>query len=224
MMVTGTVDVYFDYISPYAYLAWPSIRELCRRHGCELRASPVLFSGLLNAHGNLGPAEVPAKRLYAFRHAQRSARDLGLALRCPPTHPFNPLLPLRATCAVDEPFLRGQVISTLFDALWGQGRPIDTAAALGAALGLGGFDSAALIEAAGSPEAKARLRGNTDEAAARGVFGVPTAVVDDELYWGVDSLSHLDRHLGGDALTDNGELDRWRQVDASANRRPKSRR
>jgi len=220
-VVTRTMDFYFDYVSPYAYLAWPSISELCRRHDCRLRPIPVLFAGLLNAHGNLGPAEVPAKRLYTFRHAQRLARDLGLPLRCPPSHPFNPLLPLRATSVVDEPALRRRVISTFFDTVWGQGKPIDSADAVRAVLDLAGCDFQAIIEAAGGAEAKSLLRQRTDEAVARGVFGVPTAVVDDELYWGVDSLSHLDRHLRGDAQADDGELDRWRHVDASANRRPK---
>lgn len=219
-MDTRTVDFYFDYVSPYAYLAWPSICELCRRHGCSLRATPVLFAGLLNAHGNLGPAEIPAKRLYIFRHAQRLARDLGLPLRCPPSHPFNPLLPLRATCAVDEPEPRRRVISAFFDALWGQGKAIDTAAAVRSCLDPAGLDPEAVIEAAGGPAAKAQLRQQTDAAVARGVFGVPTAVVDGEVYWGVDSLPHLDSHLRGDAPSDDGELERWRHVEASARRRP----
>ena len=169
-MATRTVDFYFDYVSPYAYLAWPSICGLCRQYEYQLRATPVLFAGLLNAHGNLGPAEVPAKRLYAFRHAQRVARDLGLPLRCPPAHPFNPLLALRVTCVVDDPSLRSQVISTLFDAVWGRGKPIDTPAAVRAAFDSLGFDLEAFIKAAGDPEAKARLRRQTDEAVAHGVF------------------------------------------------------
>ncbi len=217
------MDFYFDYVSPFAYLAWPSIGELCRRHDCRLRPIPVLFAGLLNAHGNLGPAEVPAKRIYIFRHAQRLARDLGLPLRCPSSHPFNPLLPLRATCVVDEPALRSRVISVFFDTVWVQGKPIDTADAVRTCLDLAGCDSRAIVEAAGGADAKAVLRQQTDDAATRGVFGVPTAVVDDELYWGVDSLSHLERHLRGDALADDGELDRWRHVDASASRRPKAK-
>jgi 2-hydroxychromene-2-carboxylate isomerase len=220
-VVTGPVDFYFDYVSPYAYLAWPRVCDLCRRHDLRLRATPVLFFGLLNAHGNLGPAEIPAKRLYVFRDAQRVARDLGLPLRCPPSHPFNPLLPLRLTGVVDDPSLRSRVISTLFDVLWGQGKAIDTAAAIQAALGTAGIDTQALVDAADRPEAKARLRQRTEEAATRGVFGVPTVVVDDELYWGVDSLPHLDRHLRGEARVDDGELERWRHVEASARRRSK---
>lgn len=224
MVGKRNVDFYFDYVSPYAYLAWPSIGEICRHHGCELRPIPVLFAGILNAHGNVGPAEVPAKRLYAFRNAQRIAQDVGRPLRCPPTHPFNPLLPLRLTCIIDEPSLRTQVISVLFDAVWGQGKPIDTATAVRHSLAHGGFDVEPIINAAGNSVAKARLRRQTDEAVACGVFGVPTAVVDDEVFWGVDSLSHLDRHLRGDALTDDGELERWRCIEASASRRPKNQR
>ena len=218
-MGTRSVDFYFDYVSPFAYLAWPRVRDLCRDTDYDLRAVPVLFAGLLSAHGNIGPAEMPAKRLYIFRHAQRLARDLDLPLRCPPSHPFNPLLPLRATSAVDEPALRARVISVFFDTVWGQAKPIDTVEAALACLDQAGCDSQAILDAAGNPEVKARLRRQTEEAEARGVFGVPTAVVDGEVYWGVDSLTHLDRHLRGDALGDDGELERWRQVEASASRR-----
>lgn len=217
--IKQTVDFYFDYISPYAYLAWSQIRQLIVRHNCALRPTPVLFAGLLNAQGNLGPAEIPAKRLYVFRNAQRLAQDVGIPLRCPPNHPFNPLLPLRVTCVIQQPELQARVIIALFDTLWGQGRPIDTPEAVGRVLHELGLEPEPLIAQTKEPITKAQLNQNTNEAVVRGAFGVPTMVVDDELFWGFDSLPHLDRYLRGEEQLDHAEMERWKDVPATAGRK-----
>ena len=87
---------YFDFISPYAFLAWTQIRGIAARCEREVEPVPVLFAGLLNAHDQKGPAEIPAKRRYLFKDIARKAHRLGVAsVAPPPAHPFNPLLPLR---------------------------------------------------------------------------------------------------------------------------------
>ena len=87
------VYFYFDPISPYAWLAWHRCQPLIGEN--RLIPRPVLFAGLLGAHGTKGPAEIPAKRHYTFLDVQRWACVYGLTLRGPPAHPFNPLAPLR---------------------------------------------------------------------------------------------------------------------------------
>ncbi len=218
-MTERTVSFYFDYISPYVYFAWPELRKITARHGCTLAPVPVLFAGLLTAQGNIGPAEIPAKRVYVFRDAQRLARDLDRPFRCPPSHPFRPLLPLRVTSAVERPEPRAQVIDALLDAVWGRGRAIDSPETIAVALAGTGLDSQDLVEKAGAPETKAALRDQTDAAVARGVFGVPSMMVGEELFWGFDSLAHLDRHLAGEPAYDEAELQRWREVPATAGRK-----
>ena len=95
-----TMRYVFDFVSPYAWVGWRPARALAERHGLELTPEPVLFAGLLDAHGNVGPAEVPAKRAYIFKDAYRKARARGLPpLVLPPAHPFNPLVALRAVTA-----------------------------------------------------------------------------------------------------------------------------
>jgi 2-hydroxychromene-2-carboxylate isomerase len=189
----------FDVISPYAYVAWHRVHAVAARHGRAVEPVPVLFAGLLGAHGTKGPAEVPAKRAYVFKDAARAARVAGVSFGMPPEHPFNPLLALRVAGEPMDEERRRALITALFGAVWGGGGPGVTDPATVAAIASGvGLDGAALIAAAGREPAKARLRAATDAAIAAGVFGVPTMLVDGELFWGNDSLDHVDRFLAGE--------------------------
>src|SRR5690349_6890439 len=94
-MAPATIRFYFDYESPNAYLAWTQLPQLAARHGYAVEARPVLYAGLLEAHGQLGPAEIPAKGRWMSRNLARKARLLGVPLNPPAFLPFNPLLALR---------------------------------------------------------------------------------------------------------------------------------
>lgn len=195
---------YFDFISPYAYLAWTQLRAR------DLTPVPILFAGLLEAHGTRGPAEVPAKRRYIFRDTQRTARRLGVPFAPPPAHPFNPLLALRVASLPTTPL---SVIDALFAAVWGGGNGVTDPAEVARIAG-----EAAVAEA-NTPESKARVRRQTDEAIALGVFGVPTIEVDGELFWGVDSIANLDAYLRGDGAIDPADIARWETLPAQATRK-----
>jgi 2-hydroxychromene-2-carboxylate isomerase len=213
------IEFFFDYISPYAYLAWTQIHRMAARHGREVRPTPVLFAGLLNANGQLGPAEIPSKRLYVFKDALRSASLLGLPFRGPPTHPYNPLLSLRITHAeLDKPHAV-RVIDRLFHATWGSGAGVETADQVAAVLTELGLDVADVMARAHSAAIKQALRDNTDRAVAAGVFGVPTMLVGGELFWGYDSLGHLDRYLAGQESLDRSLVEQWARITSTADRR-----
>ncbi|CAM3998329.1 2-hydroxychromene-2-carboxylate isomerase [Corallococcus sp. ZKHCc1 1396] len=208
-----------DYLSPYAYLAWLRMPALAARHGRTLEPVPVLLAGLLNAVGSIGPAEIPAKRVYVFKQTFRIAHEQGAPFTPPPSHPFNPLLSLRVTAAVDDVEARTRLATALYAAAWGEGRGIETPEQVGAVLQQAGFDAQALLARAASPEVKDRVRRNTDEALAQGTFGVPSVLVDGEMFWGVDSLGHLERFLEGrDPLTPDA-LARWQHLPSTASRR-----
>lgn len=217
-MTAAPIQFLFDYISPYAYLASTQIRQLAARHGREVQPVPVLFAGLLNAHGTRGPAEVPAKRRYVFFDAARSAAVLGVPIVPPPTHPFNPLLALRVTCAEQDAPHAFALIDALYRAVWGSGAGAETAEQVGAVVASLGLDAADVLARAGSVATKQRLRDNTDRAIAAGAFGVPTMLVDESLFWGLDSLAHLDRYLAGEETLDREALDRWLSLAPSASR------
>jgi 2-hydroxychromene-2-carboxylate isomerase len=187
--VITAVDWYFDFVSPFAYLASQRIHVLVPRE-VELRLKPVLFAGLLRVHGHKGPAEIPAKRRFTYRQALWQAEQHGIPMRFPPAHPFNPLAALRLAVALD---CRPEVVDRIFAFIWIQGRDPDTERdALAEALGLDTRHAGDLIAA---PEVKAKLAHYGEEAAARGVFGVPTLAIGDELFWGFDALEPAMRHL-----------------------------
>jgi len=203
------IAFHFDFLSPYAYLAWTQIRAVAARHGRIVTPIPTLLAALL-AHGKTkGPAEIPAKRAYLVVDTLRIAKCLGVPIAPPASHPFNPLLALRAAS------LDASVIDPIFEAVWMKSRPVDTEDALAKIV------DPDLVRRASSDEAKQKLRAQTEAAIARGVFGVPTMILADDgaMFWGVDSLPHLERHLSGDKIDVNAEMRKWATVRATAKRK-----
>lgn len=187
-----TLDFAFDFISPYAYFGWCGIHAVADRHGYQVRPVPVLFAAMLNHHGQLGPAEIPAKRHHTFMDCQRTARRLGLPFAPPPAHPFNPLLALRVASL---PQATDALITALFQEVWAGGRGVTEPEVVAAVAAAHGIPDA--IERAAEPEAKAAVRTATEAAIARGAFGVPTVWVGESLFWGHDSFANLEEHLAG---------------------------
>jgi 2-hydroxychromene-2-carboxylate isomerase len=213
----------FDYLSPYAYLAWTQIHAVAARHGRPVEPVPVLFAALLGAAGTKGPAEVPAKRSYLFADCLRSAHRLGVPLVPPPTHPFHPLLALRVSSVELALAERTRLVDALFAAAWGGGASgvhgVEDPGGVAAIATAVGLDGPAVVAAAATAEVKDRLRRETDAAIAGGAFGVPTMFVDGELFWGLDSLANLEQHLRGDSPPELAERARWSTLTSSAQRR-----
>ena len=205
------LEFFFDFISPYAYVGWTQIRAIAERHGCEVEAIPILFAALLNAHGHKGPAEIPPKRVYVFKDAYRKAHAYGVPIAAPATHPFNPLAALRMAAVAP------QTIDALYRATWVDALRVDQPAVV-ATIASSIVDPQTVARGQ-SDEAKALVRANTDRALAAGVFGVPTVIVDGELFWGVDSLPHLDAFLRGEDPVPADAFARWGDLPASASRR-----
>lgn len=209
---------YFDVISPYAYLAWTQIHALAERHGRDVEPAPILFAALLNAYGHKGPAEIPPKRVYIFKDVLRSAARLGVPLAPPPAHPFNPLLALRVASVPMPQDRQRALIHALYRATWGGGGGVESTPQVAAAIAEVGLDPEATIREATSEVGKARVRARTEEALARGVFGVPTIWADGEIFWGLDALGHLDRFLAGHDPIDPAAIARWSSLPSSASR------
>jgi 2-hydroxychromene-2-carboxylate isomerase len=218
-MPARAIDFVFDFISPFAYIAWHQMQAVCARHGCALRPVPVLFAALLDAHGTKGPAEIPAKRVYVFKDAFRKAHRAGLPpLTPPPSHPFNPLLALRAVTSVENADERAKLITALFHATWADGSGVDTPDKVERIASGAGLDGAALVRAAQTAEVKEALKRATAEALSRGAFGVPTMLVDGELFWGCDSVDALEDFVMGRDPIQGVSLERWASLPASAKR------
>jgi 2-hydroxychromene-2-carboxylate isomerase len=181
MSEPGKVSWVFDVISPFSYLAFPRLAQLPPRVHLEL--VPVLLAGLLERFGQLGPAEIHSKRRFTYRFVLWRARRLGMPMRMPPVHPFNPLAALRLIIAAGSD---KRAAGTVLDAVFREGRDVsDPAVIADLARGLGVADPHGAVA---DPAIKQRLRANTDWAIARGIFGVPTLVVGEEFFWGHDAV------------------------------------
>ena len=191
-----TVRFYFDFLSPFAYLASEEIEVLCDNNGAQAVFKPVLFPGLLNHWGQRGPAEIPPKAAHTLRQCLRYAHHRGVPLRSPKYHPFRPLTALRA-CLATEDCQRATAVHALFRHGWAVGGDLGSDGAIAAALTRAGLDGTALVKAAGQRVFKAKLKAETEAAIAEGVFGIPTMIVDDELFWGLDQLPYVALHLQG---------------------------
>jgi len=210
---------YFDYISHNAYIAWTQVHALAERHGRTVEPVPVLFAGLLNATGQLGPAEIPAKARWMIRDLLRKAAELAVPFEPPASHPFRPLLPLRVSSLPMPDRERRGLVDALFRATWAESVDVSDPEAVARVADSAGLDGAALVSAAANPEAKQRLRRQTDEAIAAGVFGVPTLIVDGELFFGYDDHVWVEKFLRGVDPLDREAAAAFARVRATASRR-----
>jgi 2-hydroxychromene-2-carboxylate isomerase len=202
---------YFDVISPFAALQWPKVKTLAARRDVVL--VPMLLAAVLAARGQKGPAEIPGKREFTYRHVLWQAREAGVPLQFPPAHPFNPVTALRLCiaggCTV-------ALVDAVFDWIWAQGKAGDSVEALQPLLHRLGLGADAVAE----PAVKSALRANTDAALAAGVFGVPTLQVGDALFWGNDAHAFALAVLDDPALLDDPQMRRIASLPIAASRSP----
>jgi len=201
------IDWYFDFVSPYSYIALHRLETLA----APVSYRPVLFAGLLNHFGQKGPAEVPEKRRWTYRWCTWWAKELGIPFRFPATHPFNPLQHLRLALACDS---TPEAVKRIFSFVWMSGENASDPERFAQLCRELGVDTARLA----SPEVKDVLRANTEEAAARGVFGVPTLVIDRELFWGADAIDFAQAFLADPALFQTPEMRRLEALPIGAAR------
>jgi 2-hydroxychromene-2-carboxylate isomerase len=204
------VSLYFDFVSPYSYIAFKRLHELPQDIAVELK--PVLFAGLLKHFANKGPAEIAAKRRWTYRWCTWWAKSLGIPFRFPASHPFNPLHHLRLALAAGP---SPENVRRIFNAIWTTGDEATDLVAFKALADELGVDPSTLD----SPEVKDRLRRNTEDAAQRGVFGVPTYAVDGELFWGADAIGFVNAFLADPAALRNEEMRRADGLPVGAARR-----
>ena len=227
------LDFYFDPISPYAYLAFEHLPQALEGLTISVSYKPVLFGAMLAANGQKGPAEIAGKREWTYRQVLWQAQRLGLPMAMPASHPFNPLALLRSVLgAADNNGCVNRYSAELVL------RHVWASAEAGQAVGLDPNDPSRLqtldaqlqqhVAARGdtwrdADWVKARLRSNTEQALAAGVFGLPTVVVNNarsaqsqpstRVFWGLDGLDMLADYLhGGDWFAG----DAWHQAGAIA--------
>lgn len=201
---------YFDFISPFSYLQWQKVKALSNGH--EITPVPIVFAAILAAHGHKGPAEIPGKREFTYRHVLWQSRQEGVPLKFPPAHPFNPIAALRLCIAAGSTV---QAVDAIFDWIWAHGEAGDSAQALAPVATQLGVELAAI----GGEDIKAALRANTDAALDAGVYGVPTLAFDDQLFWGNDAHDFAIAALRDPAVLADTEMQRVTQLPIGIARR-----
>ena len=184
------ITFYLDFISPYAYLAFEQLPQALEGLSYQVEYRPVLFAGLLKHHGQLGPAEIAGKREWTYRQVLWLAHANGIPMQMPSAHPFNPLGLLRLALACGP---NRFVCENLFRHVWRGGADAADAGRLQSLQ-----QELAPARDPDGDEVKNELKQATQDAIARGLFGVPTFAVDDKLFWGFDALPMLRAYLQGD--------------------------
>ncbi|MCF7222179.1 2-hydroxychromene-2-carboxylate isomerase [Marilutibacter chinensis] len=202
---------YFDFISPFAYLQWQKIKTL-HDSGVAVEPVPIVFAAVLSARGQKGPAEIPGKREFTYRHVLWQAVREGIELRFPPAHPFNPLPSLRLCIAAGSGIA---AVDAIFDRIWRQGEAVDSAGAIAPLARALGIPADAIDRA----DVKDALRANTGRALDAGVYGVPTLAIGDQLFWGNDAHDFAMAVLADPALPASAEMQRVSSLPVGVQRR-----
>ena len=191
--MTKTVDFYFDYGSPAAYLAYTQLPRIAAETGATIAYKPVLLGGIFQATGNRPPISVPLKGKYMFMDLHRYANRYAVALNMNPHFPINTLTLMRADTgllAKGDPRL-ASFRDAMFKAIWADQQNMNDPATVGNVLAKAGFDPMAVLALAGEQEVKEALKLATQDAVDHGIFGAPSFIVDGQLFWGQDRLDFV---------------------------------
>jgi 2-hydroxychromene-2-carboxylate isomerase len=189
----ATLEFFYDFVSPYSYLASTRVERLASRTGATLRWRPFLLGGVLKATGNRAPIEVAAKGRHMLTDLERWSRRLGVPLHFPAPFPFSSILALRTAFAAETAGKLVPFTHAVYRAAWADGRDIANPEVLAAVASEAGLDGAALVAAA--PQYKEALMKQTQEAIDRGAFGAPACFVGEELFIGNDRLDFVEEAL-----------------------------
>ncbi len=196
--MSRTLEFYFDYGSPYSYLADTQVEAIARRTGAALARKPMLLGGVFKATGNSSPAEQPAKAKWSAFDMPMWARYYGVPFQRNPHFPVNTLALMRGAAAAQLDGMFDRYHPAMFKAMWVEGRNLNDVKEAAAVLTAAGLDAAKFASRIQEQDVKDRLKATTDEAAARGAFGAPTSFVDGQMFFGNDRLAFVELALKGE--------------------------
>ena len=195
-MSRHVIKFYFDYNSPYSYIASLRIEELCKRTGADLLWLPVVLGGIFQSN-EIEPAHTKMnRRKYLFEDLKDLAAFYGLPYKERTVFLFKPILSLRATLAVPQGPERAKAVHALYRGAFAEDLDLGEPDVVTRLLNEAGFDGAALVERTQDAAIKNELKAITDEAIAKGVFGAPTFFIDDgKMFWGHDRMPLMEHYL-----------------------------
>ena len=195
--MADSIDFYFEFASPYGYLASTQIDALAERHGRTALWHPIMLGAAFKETGARPLTQTPLKGPYLLHDVPRFARLLGVPLTLPPVMPMNSLAASRACVWLEENDAEQakRLAQALLHAHWGEGRDLSTPEAVAEVAAHLCIDRGALLTAVADQRIKDRLKAETQAAIDRGVFGSPFVFVDGEPFWGADRLPQVEAWL-----------------------------
>ncbi len=187
------IEFYFDFLSPYSYLAWTWVRST----PYEFEFYPVSMATIIASYDTKGPAQIEPKRNYLFKDLLRATKMNNIPFTTPKHLPFNSLYALRLALIGTAGDKQKEIIDAIYRAGWEKGLDIGSDDVLKEILKEKNLYSDNLIEKMESKNARIELKANVERALQRELFGVPSFVVDGEMFWGYDSTKYLEMYLNG---------------------------
>tara|TARA_B100000678_G_scaffold78713_1_gene65170 strand:+ start:14055 stop:14639 length:585 start_codon:yes stop_codon:yes gene_type:complete len=188
--MTKNVTFCFDFGSPYSYLAYNNLNSI-REAGGEVTIMPVLLGGIFKATGNQPPATVQKKGEYMFKDINRWSQKLDIPFKMNPYFPILTVPHMRGAVLAQRENILEKYMQVMFEAIWVKAMNLNDQEILTNIAEKSGIDPNQFAEEISSDEIKNKLRENTEFAISKGAFGVPTYYLDDEMFWGIDSVKFL---------------------------------
>jgi len=188
--MTKTVTFCFDFGSPYSYLAYNYLSPI-KEAGAQIDLKPVLLGGIFKATGNQPPATVQKKGEYMFKDIQRWANKLDISFKMNPYFPILTVPHMRGAILAQKKDILEDYMQSMFDSMWLKGLNLNDQEILTQVASESGIDPNDFAEGISSDEIKDELKVNTQFAIDKGAFGVPTYFLENEMFWGIDSIKFL---------------------------------
>ena len=189
------IDFYFDFLSPYSYVAWTWVRKNWNDY--EFHLYPVSVPNIIAHYDTKGPAQIKPKRNYLFKDLLRYTKLNNIPFTTPKNLPFNSLYALRLALKSVSGTHQKEVIDAIFRSGWEQGQDIGSDDVLKIVLADQNLPVEELFQKMEEKAARVELKNNIETGIKRDLFGVPTFFVDEEMFWGNDSIKYLEMHLAG---------------------------
>ena len=196
----ATIEFFYDFSSPYSFLAAMKLPEIAQRTGATLEWKPFVLGAVFKTIGSNPPAAIPAKGAYMLQDLKAWADDYGVPFHFPSAFPINAMKAMRMVVALESQADRAKLTDRIYRAYWSENQEITESDVLAKLAAEVGFDGAALLATTEQPSVKNLLRAYTDDAVARGAFGAPAVFVGDQLFTGNDRLHFVERAARGERI------------------------
>ena len=183
-------DFYFDFISPYAFIAHHKIIKLENNYKFKINYNPILLGGLHNLHEIKAPAFIPSKAKFMIRDCKMVAEKNKIKFKFNSYFPIQSLNLMRGVLVAEEDGIKDQYINKIFNAIWSDGLNLNDEEVIIKILKNIDINPKTFLLRAQSQNIKDQLRVKTNEAFKKGIFGAPTFVVKDKIFWGQDRLQY----------------------------------